>query len=155
METDYMQIQEENNLILVKFNKGEIIKNLSFLMEKKCFDSALVISGIGMLKNITIGYFNGDTYVKEQIKDPVELVSLQGNISRVQGRHDVMCHLHVAVADQNHQLKGGHLIGGEVSVVNEILLTKLDAIKIRRKKNKQGLFEMTLHKNTPKNNLER
>jgi len=146
MERDYMEIQEENNFILAKFSKGNIIKNLSVLMEKRCFDSALVISGIGMLKNITIGYFNGEDYVKEQIKDPVELVSLQGNISRMQKTNEVVCHLHVAVADQNHHLTGGHLIDGEVMVVNEIVLKKLDSVRIRRKKNQQGLLEMNLYK---------
>jgi predicted DNA-binding protein with PD1-like motif len=146
MEKVYMQIQEENNFIITKFNNGNIIKNLSFLMDDRCFDSALVISGIGMLKNTTIGYFNGEDYVTEKFKDPVELVSLQGNISRMEESNEVTCHLHVAVADHTHHLKGGHLIDGEVTVVNEILLKKLDLVKIRRKKNKQGLLEMTLYK---------
>jgi len=141
-----MQMQEENNYIIAKFTYGHIIKNLSSLMDDRCFDSALVISGIGMLKNTTIGYFNGENYVTEQIKDPVELVSLQGNISRMEESNEVVCHLHVAIANHNHNLKGGHLMDGEVTVVNEILLKKLDIIKIRRKKNTQGLLEMTLYK---------
>lgn len=144
-----MQIQEENNFIIAKFNSGNIIKNLSLLMDDKCIDSALVISGIGMLKNTTLGYFNGEDYVTEKIKNPVELVSLQGNISRMKESNEVACHLHAAVADNNHHLKGGHLIDGEVTVVNEILLKKLNIIKIRRKKNQQGLLEMTLYKNNP------
>jgi predicted DNA-binding protein with PD1-like motif len=149
MGKNSMQIQEENNFIMVKFSKGSIINNLSFLMDDRCLDSVIVISGIGMLKNTTIGYFDGENYVTEQLKDPVELVSLQGNISRMQETHEVVCHLHAAVADQNHHLKGGHLIDGEVTVVNEIILKKLDIVKIRRKKNKQGLLEMTLYKNNP------
>ncbi|GEM_PF-332733 len=147
-----MEIQEEKDLIMVKFSEGHIITNLSSLMDDNCFDSALVISGIGMLKNTTIGYFNGKNYVKEHIKDPVELVSLQGNIARLQESNEVVCHLHAAVADQNHQLKGGHLMDGEATVVNEIALKKLDGIKIRRKKNKMGLLEMTLHKNIQRDN---
>jgi predicted DNA-binding protein with PD1-like motif len=148
MKEDNMEIAEERNLILVKFTRGCVIKNLISLMEKKCLESVLVLSGIGMLRNTTIGYFDGESYVKEQIKDPVELVSLQGNIGRVENSDKIACHLHVAVADKNHQIKGGHLFDGEVIVVNEILLKKLDKVKIKREKNKQGLFELKFHKNT-------
>jgi len=101
------------------------------------------MSGIGMLKNAVVGYFNGKEYIKEKVEGAAELVSMQGNIGR-DGKGDVICHIHVALAISDHRLIGGHLLEGEVNVVNEIALRKLEDIKILREKNPDGLMEMRL-----------
>jgi predicted DNA-binding protein with PD1-like motif len=139
-----MEIQQENNVVVAKFVEGKILKNIEELMNQQGFDAAVILSGIGMLKNVVIGYFDGETYIEEQIKNPVELVALQGNIGREIRTRKIVSHLHVALADQDHSLKGGHLLKGEVMVVNEIILQIFDNIKILRKKNSKGLLEMTM-----------
>jgi len=136
-----MEIRKEGNIIVAKFVDGEIIENVKRLVEKESIDSAIILSGIGMLKNVEIGYFSGKEYKIEKIEEPVELVSLQGNIGR---GDEIICHFHIAVAGENHELKGGHLLKGEVKVVNEIAILKLREIKIKRKKNAIGLMEMFL-----------
>lgn len=139
-----MEIQRENNVIVAKFTHGEVLHNISSLMDQQGFNSAVALSGIGMLKHAVIGYFNGEKYIEEHLETPVELVSMQGNIGREKKSLAIVSHLHVAVADHNHIVKGGHLLKGEVMVVNEIVLQILENITILRQKNNQGLLEMTL-----------
>ena len=134
---------KEGNLIAAKFVEGQAIKNIEKLAEKHGIQSAVIVSGIGMLKDAIVGYFNGKEYIKEELKEPAELVSMQGNIGR-DAEGNVICHIHVALATSSHSLVGGHLLGGEVNVVNEIFIQRLENIKVLRKKNADGLMEMHL-----------
>lgn len=136
-----MEVRREGSIIIAKFVDGEIIENMKNLAERENIDSGVILSCIGMLKNIEIGYFTGNDYKIERIEKPMELISLQGNIGRGE---DTICHFHVALAGENHEVKGGHLLRGEVKVVNEIAILKLREIKIKRKKNAIGLMEMFL-----------
>ncbi|OYT61866.1 DNA-binding protein [Thermoplasmatales archaeon ex4484_30] len=136
-----MEIKREGNIIVAKFVNGEILDNMKRLAKKENIDSAIILSAIGMLENAEIGYFNGKEYKVERMEKPMELVSLQGNIGR---GDDIICHFHVALAGENHELKGGHLLRGDVKVVNEIALYCLKELKIRRKKNDVGIMEMFL-----------
>ena len=107
-------------------------------------ESVAILNGIGMLENVIIGYFDGEEYVEEKIYEPVELVSLQGNIGK-SGDNDYIVHAHVGLACKDHILKGGHLLDGDVKVVNEIILYIFDKIRITRVK-KGKLMEMELEK---------
>ena len=138
-----MQIKKEENIIVAKFVEGNAIKNLEKLAIEQDIQSAVILSGIGMLKNSVVGYFNGREYVKEKIEEAVEIVSMNGNIGRDR-EGNVICHIHVALANSNHRLLGGHLLGGEVQVVNEIVLQKLEEVRIIREKNSDDLMEMKL-----------
>jgi len=138
-----MQIKDKGEIIAAKFVEGGAIENIEELAEKHGIQSAVIVSGIGMLKNAVIGYFNGKEYIKEELKEPAELVSMQGNIGR-DAEGNVICHIHVALATSSHSLVGGHLLSGEVNVVNEIFIQKLENIKIVRKKNTDGLMEMEI-----------
>jgi len=138
-----MKSKDNGRMVVAKFVEGHVIKNLEMLAEKHNIRSAVIVSGIGMLKNAVIGYFNGREYVKEELKEPAELVSMQGNIGR-DTEGNIICHIHVALAPSDHRLVGGHLLEGEVNVVNEIVLQRLDGIRLTRKKNADGLMEMIL-----------
>jgi len=134
-------IGREGNIIAAKFVDGEIIENLKKLMEETNAKSAIILNGIGQLENTIIGYFNGNDYVKKEIKKPVELVSLQGNIGFGNGGYII--HAHASLGTEDHSIIGGHLIKGDVKVVNEIFLYILDEIKIRRVR-KEKLMEMVI-----------
>ncbi|MEA2054423.1 MAG: DUF296 domain-containing protein [Candidatus Thermoplasmatota archaeon] len=138
-----MQIKEEGNVIVAKFVEGNAIKNLEKLAIEQDIQSAAILSGIGMLKNAVAGYFDGRKYIEKKIEGAAELVSMQGNIGK-DGEDNIICHIHVALAPPDHRLIGGHLLDGEVHVVNEIILQKLKDIKIRRERNSDGLMEMRL-----------
>ncbi|MEM2508959.1 MAG: DUF296 domain-containing protein, partial [Candidatus Thermoplasmatota archaeon] len=127
--------------IFAKFVEGEIIENLKELCKEAKIESAFIINCIGMLEDVLIGYFDGEKYIKERINDPVELISLQGNICKIE--NDYIIHAHAALGTKEHNLKGGHLFEGKVKIVNEIALYVLEEIKIKRRK-KGEIMEMEL-----------
>ncbi|MBC7081036.1 MAG: DUF296 domain-containing protein [Thermoplasmatales archaeon] len=133
--------KREGNFIIAKFVDGEVIENLKNLCRKEKIETAFIINGIGMLENVLIGYFDGEKYLKERISEPVELISLQGNICK--GENDYIIHAHSALGTKEHNLKGGHLFEGKVKIVNEILLYVFNEIRISRKK-KGEIMEMQL-----------
>ncbi len=132
---------KENNVIIAKFVDGDIIENITSFAEKEGIRSGIILNGVGMLENAIIGYFDGEKYIKAEIKEPAELVSLQGNIGNEDGKPVI--HAHVSLACMDHLLRGGHLLGGKVKVVNEISMLVFEKIEIKRVK-KGNLMEMEL-----------
>lgn len=105
--------------------------------------SGFVIMGIGMLKNIEIGYFTGKTYNKKLLDIPHELVSLHGSIST---KGEVVIHLHCSLANEKHELVGGHLMCATVCVLNEILIKRTENIALGRHLNPEtGLKELFIN----------
>lgn len=76
--------------------------------------------GIGSLREATLGYFDGEQYVKRTFPEPLELVSLSGSIARSEGRPSF--HLHATLGDRQLGTFGGHLFGGTVEILAEVLL---------------------------------
>lgn len=139
-----MQVKEQGDVIVATFTEGDALENLKGLARRFDIHAAVILSGIGMLDSASIGYYDGSGYQTHTLDEPAELVSMNGNIGRERDSGDVVCHVHVALAQPDHTLVGGHLIDGEVMVVNEIVLQRLDPLAIRRVKNERGLLEMQL-----------
>jgi len=129
---DNMQSKEKNNLIFIRLLPGEELQEqLKKVCKKHDIKIAVILSGIGQLKNFQLGYFKekGD-YSPETFDKPYELLSLTGNIC-LQGR-EYLLHLHAVLGDENKQVVGGHLIKGTVEITNEIVLLKT-SLKVKRK----------------------
>lgn len=139
-----MQVREQGDIIVAKFSEGEAVENIEGLAHRYDIHSAVILSGIGMLDGAAIGYCDGSTYVTETLDEPAELVAMNGTIGRERESGDVVCHIHAALAQRDHTLVGGHLVGGRVNVVNEIVLRRLDPGTIHRVENEEGLLEMQL-----------
>lgn len=127
-----MQSKEKDNLIFVRLFPGE---NIHDELEKVCqnhkVETAVVLSGLGQLKKFQLGYFKEKgNYMPEEFAKPHELLSLTGNISNQEGEYNF--HLHAVLGDEDKSVVGGHLIKGEVSVTNEIVLLKTE-LKIKRR----------------------
>ncbi len=111
--------RKEGNLIFVKMDKGEdLFSSLEKLIEIYGIKGGTVLSGIGMLRDFEIGYFNGKEYEKKFVEKNHELVALHGSISLEEPR----LHLHVGLAGPDHQIIGGHLFGGKVDPLLEITI---------------------------------
>ena len=125
-----MKSSEDKNLIVVKLDDGEdLFESLDSLIRKHEIGSGLVLSGIGMLRNFVLGYFDGKEYQKKDFKDPCELISLQGSIST---KGETVIHLHSSLADENNNVVGGHLFQAEVCSLNEIVIQRLERIALGR-----------------------
>lgn len=138
-----MQSKREKDLIFIRlFPNENIYEKLREACIKYSVDTAVVISGIGQLKDFKLGYFKEKgNYTPEHFKTPHELLSLEGNICKQNGEYKF--HLHVVLGNKKKEVIGGHLIEGLVEVTNEIVLLK-KSLTIKRKPEKdtglEGLF---------------
>jgi len=113
------------NEYLAVLEKGEeIITSLNRISSENNLSTAFLISGIGMLNKIKIGYFDGEKYVPENIEGACELLSLSGNLTYKNGEH--LWHLHTLLGQKGGNAIGGHLFSGTVCVTAEILIKAYD-----------------------------
>ncbi len=132
-----IKVESENEL-MVKLEDGEdLLKELANLG----IDSGLVW-GIGMLREVRLGYWNGSGYEEHRIDEPLELLSLQGNLSRKEGKP--FPHCHVVLSKQDGTVAGGHLLAGTVNVGNELYIKKLEGVTLERRREPSGLFGLHL-----------
>ena len=112
-------------------NRGVIAVRIIEACKKHKVDTAVILSGIGQLKIVKLGYFKskGD-YFPNIIEQPTELLSLTGNICRQKEKY--VLHIHTVLGDENKKAIGGHLIEGTVNITAEIVLLK-SSINISRK----------------------
>lgn len=127
-----MQSKARGGLIFIRLFSGEdIFQSLGEVCRKYRVETAVVLSGLGQLKQFELGYFKEKgNYTPEEFAKPHELLSLSGIVSR-QG-DDYNFHLHAALGDEAKRVVGGHLIKGTVEVTNEIVLLKTDLTVERR-----------------------
>ena len=114
--------KESDNRILVYLACGETLReNLENLVNELKIDCGKIV-GIGAFRNPVLGCFNFETreYAKTTLEGLWEVVSLNGNISLVQGKR--FLHLHAALADNEYNVKGGHFFDAEIGVMAEIFI---------------------------------
>lgn len=115
-----MQAVADGTRWMLRLDQGQdLFATLGDFARQHQIRAAAVVSGIGMLRDATIGYWNGSEYVRKDLAEPHELVGLHGSIAEADGPS---VHLHAALAAPSHQLEGGHLMRGTVWVLNEILI---------------------------------
>ena len=124
-----MEAKMNDNMVFVRLDDGEDIMNsLRSVAKQFGIQSGIIVCGIGMLKDVVIAYYSMEEkeYKKRKLSGAFELTSIAGNIAG-----DVI-HAHVTLADGNNNVYGGHLITGKVCNVNELVIIKLDGIRLER-----------------------
>lgn len=111
----------ENVLVLRLDPKEEIVEALQRLAQREEIALATV-SGIGALEEAEIGIFMPEekVYRKKTLKEPMEIVSLTGNLTRMDGQPYV--HLHAALSGEDLCVQGGHLSKGVIGLTGELLV---------------------------------
>ncbi len=128
---------EVGNYILLKLDDGDdLFTCLEEAASKHQFDSAIILTGLGMLRDFEISFFNRETKEYETLsqKNPMELVSMTGSLAMSENGA-FMPHIHVSLGGSDHSLKGGHLRSAKVAILNEITLVKLPQRTLSRKLN--------------------
>lgn len=120
--------RNEKNQIVVRLEDGEDFKSK---LESLGLTAGTFVSGIGMLREATLAYWNGEEYVQHQVDAPAELLALQGNFSLKEGEPFVHCH--VTLGHENGTVEGGHLMDATVNITNEIVIQELPGIQMNRK----------------------
>ncbi len=134
-----MQSKEIDNLIIARlFPDEDLQEKLQEICQKHKVKTAIILSGIGQLKNFKLGYFkNKGDYTPEFFSKPHEMISLSGIISKQGDNYE--SHLHISLGDENKRVIGGHLIEGIVEITNEIVLLKSDILLQRKTEETTGL----------------
>lgn len=126
-----MEYKREGNVVAAKLDHGvKFFEALRKILEDIDSESAIIISGIGMLTDFKLGYYDSETgeYSWEEFDEPMEMVSVKGSIA---GRESI--HLHAALAGKDHVLRGGHLESGRVFNVCELTMLVFDKLRLSRK----------------------
>jgi predicted DNA-binding protein with PD1-like motif len=142
-----MQNGLDDKFIVIKLSNNEdLFDSLKIVIESNEIRSGIILSGIGMLKEFELGYFDPDGYKTRFFSEPHELVSMSGSIAYAKtDTSNLIPHIHCAIADREHQVWGGHLNKAKVNVVNEITILKLSELKLTRLKNDTtGLMELNI-----------
>ena len=136
-----MEARKEGSRVVARLHDGEsLLPTVLRLVEDQGMPGAILEMGIGMLREMEIGYFTGREYSRRTLKEPRELVSLHGTITR---KPEPIAHLHVATAGVEGTLMGGHLFSATVHLLNELSLQEVRDIAMARKKNPEtGLWEL-------------
>lgn len=120
---DNMKHKAAENLLIIKLDDGENVhESLLSICEKNDIRMGWIHSGIGILRNFTLGYYTREGYLKKLFEEPYELLSLTGTVTL---DAEVPIHLHASLASKKYEVVGGHLFGGTVTNLNEILISKL------------------------------
>lgn len=92
---------------------------------------AAQVSAIGAVEWAKIGLYHLDRreYTRVRLEGPLEVASLQGNLSIYQGKP--FLHAHTVLSDVRMQAFGGHLFEAEVGASLEAVLRPLDGDLLR------------------------
>jgi predicted DNA-binding protein with PD1-like motif len=116
-----MQLLQDGTRWMLRLDDGQdLFATLTDIAQKNRVRAAAILSGIGMIKTGSIGYWNGQEYETKRLEEPHELVALHGSIAETDGKPSL--HLHAALADRQHRTVSGHLVNGTIGVLAEIYL---------------------------------
>lgn len=134
-----MQYRRFGNTFMVRIDRGEeIMARLKELCEKENIRLGRV-EAIGAAEQGTIGVYDLEKkeYYPEKIDEFMEITSLNGNITAMDGKAYI--HLHATLADQRHQIHGGHVIELQVGATCEMFVTVLEGEVNREKDSELGI----------------
>ena len=108
----------KGNVIIRVLERGEdVYRAIEDAAETYNIDAA-IFNMIGAVSKAIIGYFDEETkqYKKNTFEKDMELVSCMGNISRKEDG-SIVVHAHIAIADSNGNVYGGHLFQGTLQLL--------------------------------------
>ena len=139
-----MQSKKMNDIIFIRlFQDEDVNEKLKEACELHDVKTAVVLSGIGQLKQAKLGYFKGKgDYSPESFNKLLEIFSLSGNVCKQEDEY--ILHLHAVLGDENKNTVGGHFIEGKISITGEIVILKTKINLYRKLDNKTGLKTLLL-----------
>lgn len=111
---------------LIRLSRDEeLITSLTTFLKKKNITSG-IISGIGAVSEIELGFYNLDekSYIWRKYTDPMEIASIQGNIALNENQPFV--HLHGVFTGRKFNAVGGHIRRATIGATCEININIID-----------------------------
>jgi predicted DNA-binding protein with PD1-like motif len=125
----HMEIAETDSYLMLKLEHGEDIIGSIQEAVKGERSTLLLVTGLGMISDFELGFFDRGNYLRRSFNEPHELLALQGSVAT---EGDPRIHIHATVADTEHRAFGGHLMKGKVWMSNEIGMARLKGVVARR-----------------------
>jgi len=118
-----MEISRKGAIMMLRLDQDEdILGSIQEAIKSERY-SLLVTTGLGMIHDFELGYFDKGKYLRKAFSEPHELLALQGSVA---SEGEPRIHIHATVANTKHEAFGGHLMYGKVWVSNEIGLVRLE-----------------------------
>ena len=118
-----MEISRKGAVIMLRLDQDEdILDSIQEAVKNERY-SLLVATGLGMIHDFELGYFDKGKYLRKVFSEPHELLALQGTVA---SEGEPRVHIHATVANKKHEAFGGHLMCGKVWISNEIGLVRLE-----------------------------
>ncbi|WP_297211404.1 MULTISPECIES: PPC domain-containing DNA-binding protein [Thermodesulfovibrio] len=95
------------------FKGDEIVASITKIARDKGI-TAGVVNGIGAVERAKIGYYDqrNRKYMSQEFSEPMEILSLKGNISIKD--NEPFPHIHVVLSREDYSSIGGHLFEAQV-----------------------------------------
>lgn len=134
-----MQYRKIDGTIVARLDiDDEIITSLKKICEENKVESAMV-HAIGAVKNATVAMFDfkSGAYNENELNEFMELLSLEGNVTNMQG--ETYIHLHAAFGDEKGHAFGGHLKKAVIGATCEMFIIPFSQPVERVKQEETGL----------------
>lgn len=121
-----MDYKRFGNTIVARIDKGEeILQQLQVISQKEEIKLASV-SALGATNDITVGVFHTQEkkYYANHFTGDMEIVSLTGTVSTMEGSY--YAHLHMSAGDADGHVVGGHLNEAIISATCEMVIQIID-----------------------------
>jgi len=124
-----MEVVRSEDYMALRLDHGEdILASISGAVKNET-STLMITTGLGMISDFELGYFDRGRYITKTFDEPHELLALQGSVA-VGGEPRI--HIHATVAAPDHKVFGGHLLRGKVWMSNEIAMLRLDGQRSER-----------------------
>ena len=134
-----MKYRRFKDTYAVRLDVGEeVMESLKKLAEAERIRAAEV-SAIGATDWAVVGVFDREAgaYRKEELDRFMEITSLMGNITEMEGKPYI--HLHAMLADQDHGIHGGHVIEMRIGLTCEMFVRVMEGAIEREHSDELGI----------------
>ncbi len=134
-----MKIHSDGIVSALILERGESIHEKLKEIAKELDSPGAFITGIGVIKDVVLGFFSieSKTYKEMKVPGPVELLALNGNMSW-EGEEPII-HLHAVIGMDDGSVIGGHLLKARIGVTGEIFIHKIGVRLERERAEEFGL----------------
>lgn len=125
---DYTVQRDPIHTDLLVFAMGDdVVAHLEHYITEADITAGRLGPGIGAFSEAVLGFFNTKTNVYEKIpvNEPVEVLSLTGNVALFEGTPRL--HMHASLSTREGSCLGGHLISAVTGPTLEVFVTRFDA----------------------------
>ncbi len=133
--------RDKNYLIVRLKEDDDFFKELTAILKNEGIGSAVLVSSVGMMKDVEIGWFSGEEYKKKVFSEPMELLSMTGSVNEKEDG-EIHMHFHVILGDSDLNTVGGHLFSATVHQANELVFLLPTNIALKRLKEGEGLLRL-------------